>query len=279
VPIIGLAMPRITARTSAKSRLIRPSLTIRSVMQLTPEYSTWSAILKASAKVVFSLATRNRFCVRDDDERVDVPVQLVDPVFRKLGAAVAFEGEGLGHDADGEDTLPLAPLARSPAQRRCRCRHPCQPVMNTICEPLRWSLISSKLSVGCGAPDLRVRSSAEALRYRHAELDDAGGFAERQRCASVLAQTKSTPSNPCAIILLTAFPPAPPTPNTVMRGFTSWMSGMARLMVMNGPMALAYGVIVSRQFVNRTLTIRANPLTVRCNLQRRHKGGFTVRSA
>ncbi|MHC2309551.1 hypothetical protein ACVIJ1_006021 [Bradyrhizobium elkanii] len=30
-------------------------------MQATPEYSTWSAIAKASAKVVFSLATRNRF--------------------------------------------------------------------------------------------------------------------------------------------------------------------------------------------------------------------------
>jgi hypothetical protein len=37
VPIIALPMPRITARTSAKSRLIRPSLTIRSVMQATPE--------------------------------------------------------------------------------------------------------------------------------------------------------------------------------------------------------------------------------------------------
>ncbi len=37
VPIIALPMSRMTARTSAKSRLIRPSLTIRSVMQATPE--------------------------------------------------------------------------------------------------------------------------------------------------------------------------------------------------------------------------------------------------
>src|SRR5207302_11005759 len=37
VPIIALPISRITARTSAKSRLIRPSLTIRSVMQATPE--------------------------------------------------------------------------------------------------------------------------------------------------------------------------------------------------------------------------------------------------
>ena len=37
VPIIALPISRITARTSAKSRLMRPSLTIRSVMQATPE--------------------------------------------------------------------------------------------------------------------------------------------------------------------------------------------------------------------------------------------------
>jgi hypothetical protein len=30
-------------------------------MQATPEWSTWSAIAKASAKVVFSFVTRNRF--------------------------------------------------------------------------------------------------------------------------------------------------------------------------------------------------------------------------
>src|ERR1700694_535090 len=61
VPIIALPISRMTARTSAKSRLMRPSFTIRSVMQATPEWSTWSAIAKASVKVVFSLATRNRF--------------------------------------------------------------------------------------------------------------------------------------------------------------------------------------------------------------------------
>ena len=37
VPIIALPISRMTERTSAKSRLIRPSFTIRSVMQATPE--------------------------------------------------------------------------------------------------------------------------------------------------------------------------------------------------------------------------------------------------
>src|SRR5512139_590489 len=44
--------------------------------------------------------------------------------------------------------------------------------------------------------------------------------------ASVLATTKSTPCRPAAIMLLTALPPAPPTPNTVMRAFISRISAM-----------------------------------------------------
>src|SRR4051812_42451612 len=51
-------------------------------------------------------------------------------------------------------------------------------------------------------------------------------------CASVLATTKSTPASPLVIMLLTALPPAPPHPNTVIRGFSSRMSGIFRLMVM-----------------------------------------------
>src|SRR5258708_6059076 len=51
-------------------------------------------------------------------------------------------------------------------------------------------------------------------------------------CASVLATTKSTPCSPAVIMLLTALPPAPPTPNTVIRGFSSLISGTLRLMVM-----------------------------------------------
>src|SRR4051794_7108147 len=50
-------------------------------------------------------------------------------------------------------------------------------------------------------------------------------------CASVLATTKSTPDRPISIMLLTALPPAPPTPNTVMRGLSSRMSGTFRLIV------------------------------------------------
>src|SRR5690349_13076071 len=62
------------------------------------------------------------------------------------------------------------------------------------------------------------------MRRSHCELANA--------CASVLATTNSTPLRPALIMLLTALPPAPPTPNTVMRGLSSRISGIFRLMVM-----------------------------------------------
>src|SRR5438045_3001851 len=51
-------------------------------------------------------------------------------------------------------------------------------------------------------------------------------------CASVLATMNSTPSSAALIMLLTALPPAPPTPTTVIRGLISdsfW--GRLRLIV------------------------------------------------
>src|ERR1700686_3321018 len=51
-------------------------------------------------------------------------------------------------------------------------------------------------------------------------------FDEVSAGASVLATTKSTPCRPASIMLLTALPPAPATPNTIMRAFISRMSVM-----------------------------------------------------
>jgi hypothetical protein len=46
-------------------------------------------------------------------------------------------------------------------------------------------------------------------------------------CASVLAQTNSQPIRPESIMLLTALPPAPPTPNTVIAASVPGYPGLA----------------------------------------------------
>jgi hypothetical protein len=52
-------------------------------------------------------------------------------------------------------------------------------------------------------------------------------------CASVLQAMNSQPIRLERIMLLTAFPPAPPTPMTVMRGLSSCSSfGMLKLIIM-----------------------------------------------
>jgi hypothetical protein len=50
--------------------------------------------------------------------------------------------------------------------------------------------------------------------------------------ASVLPTTKSQPMRPAVIMLLTALPPAPPHPKTVILGLSSRISGVVRLIVM-----------------------------------------------
>ena len=61
VPIIALPISCMTERTSAKSRLMRPGMTMRSVMPRTPCCKTSSASWNASLNVVLGLATKNRF--------------------------------------------------------------------------------------------------------------------------------------------------------------------------------------------------------------------------
>ena len=60
-PMIALPVWVMTLRKSAKSRLISPGLTIRSVTPRTPAQSTLSALWKASATEVFSVAILKRF--------------------------------------------------------------------------------------------------------------------------------------------------------------------------------------------------------------------------
>ena len=113
VPIIALPISRVAARTS-ESQIDRASLTIRSVMQATAKRS-WSAMAKASAKVVFSLVHPEQVLIRDDQQRIDDLLQFDDAGFGKAHAALAFELKRLGDHADREG----AELPRGFGDDRC----------------------------------------------------------------------------------------------------------------------------------------------------------------
>ena len=93
----------MTDFTSAKSRLIRPGVVIRSVMPETP----WTAApgrrcLKASSIADAAVGDRQQPVVGDDDEGVDLVAQLVDARLGLAGATAALEAERPGDDADGQ---------------------------------------------------------------------------------------------------------------------------------------------------------------------------------
>ena len=130
------------------------------------------------------------------------------------------------------------PIVRTPRSRAARAITGAAPVpvpppipaaTNSICAPSICSKISSRLSsADCSPTSGRMpapRPSVTPLPI----CTRRSAFESARACASVLATTNSTPSRPALIILLTAFPPAPPTPITTMRGLSSTAFGRERL--------------------------------------------------
>ena len=157
-------------------------MTIRSVTPRTPMCSTSSAILKASAKVVFSLAILNRFWLGMTISVSTTFSSSSDALLGRLHAAAALEVERLGDDADGQDAL----LARRRGDDGRRTgagaaahaggdEHHVGAVEQL--QDLRQRLF------GRLAADLGPRAGAQALGDGDAELDAAVGqrLAERLR--------------------------------------------------------------------------------------------------
>ena len=87
-------------RTSAKSRLIRPGSVTRSEMPWTPWRSTSSATRNASTIEVLRSSTDEQPVVGDDDQRVDLVGERVDPGLGLVAPARALELERPGDDPD-----------------------------------------------------------------------------------------------------------------------------------------------------------------------------------
>ncbi len=182
VPIIALPISPITVRMSAKSRLIRPGITIRSVTPRTPMCSTSSAILKASAKVVFSLAILNRFWL---GMTISVSTTFSNSV-------MPCSADCMRRRPSKWNGLVTTPMVRMPCSRAAAAMTGAAPVpvpppmpavTNTMLAPSRSWRISGSASSAAWRPTLGPRARAQALRHRDAELHTAVGerLAERLR--------------------------------------------------------------------------------------------------
>src|ERR1051326_7797966 len=140
--------------------------------------------------------------------------------------------------------LVTTPTVSTPSSRTARAitgaapvpvPPPIPAVMNTMCAPDRCSRISGKDSSAAPRPISGFAPAPSPSVSFEPNWIFCSAFDWCSACASVLATTKLTPSSLALIMLLTALPPAPPTPRTVMRGLSSCTSGALKLMVMSMP--------------------------------------------
>ena len=157
-------------------------MTMRSVTPRTPMCRTWSAILKASAKVVFSLAILNRFWLG-----------------MTISVSTTFSSSVMPCSADCMRRRPskwkglvTTPMVRMPCSRAARGDDRCGTGAGAaahaggdehhVAPSSSWQDLVQRLLGGLAA-DLGTRTGAQALGDGDAELDAAVGerLAERLR--------------------------------------------------------------------------------------------------
>ncbi|MBD2900526.1 hypothetical protein amrb99_95310 [Actinomadura sp. RB99] len=215
MPISAEPAPDMTDLTSAKSRLIRPGVVIRSVMPWTPDRSTWSAALKASS----TLTCRSEI---DSSRSLGITMRVSTSSRSVSMPASACIARRLPSKLNGRVTTPIV---RAPSDRAMLATTGAPPVpvpppspavTKTMSAPLSTSSISSRWSSAAlrptsgfaPAPRPRV-SSRPTSSFTSASLISSAW-------ASVLIAMNSTPLSPSSIIRLTALTPPPPIPTTLM---------------------------------------------------------------
>ena len=163
--------------------------------------------------------------VRDDDQGVDVALQLLDALLGLLHPARALELEGLGDDADGQDAHLAGGLGDDRRGTGAgAAAHAGGDEAHVAAGEALDDLLDQLL--GRGGADLGAGAGAEALGDAGAELELVAGLALLQRLGVGVGDDELAALERFSIMLLTALPPAPPTPITVIRGLRSWVTGM-----------------------------------------------------
>ncbi len=175
VPIIALPISLITVLMSAKSRLMRPGIMMRSVDAAHARMQHVVGHGEGLGEGGAVVGDAEQVLVRDDDQRVDIGLELFQAALGHPHALVAFEGEGLGDDADGED----AELAHRAGDDRGRAgagaaAHAGGDEHHVRAFDLREDFFQRLF--GAGAADVGAGAGAEALGHLHAHLNLALGL-------------------------------------------------------------------------------------------------------
>src|SRR5450759_4034590 len=203
------------AFTSANSRLMTPGLVTRSEMPCTPWRRTSSAMRKASSRVVFELAT---WASRSFGMTMSASTWLRSDLMPSSAVSLRTRPS----NANGRVTTPMVSAPDSLASSATMAAEPVPvpppipAVMNTMSES--WTTAESSVLLSSAASRPRVQSPP-APRPRVILLPIwtlTSAWQRSRACLSVLTAMNSTLSA-FEIMRLTAFPPPPPQPTTLIR--------------------------------------------------------------
>ena len=210
--------------TSAKSRLMNAGMVISSVTELTPWRRTSSAISNALARVSFCSETylslslgitiSESTCCASSAIPASACFILCAPSNAK--GFVTMPTVRIPFSFAISAIMGAAPVPVPP---------PIPAVTNTICVPLRASMIASLFSSADFWP-ISGFAPAPLPEVTFSPIWIFCSASERARaCLSVLIAIRWTPLMPALPMRLIAFPPPPPTPITLMLVISSyWLS-------------------------------------------------------
>mmetsp|Transcript_14921 Transcript_14921/g.59827 ORF Transcript_14921/g.59827 Transcript_14921/m.59827 type:complete len:333 (-) Transcript_14921:249-1247(-) len=215
MPMSAVPASAMMARTSAKSTLMRPGLTMISEIPMMPCRRTSSATKNASETGVFagtiesSLSFEMTMSVSTSRSSASMPSIAWRMRLRpsKPNGLVTTPTVSAPHALAAAATTGAAPVPVPP---------PMPAVTKTMSAPLTMLAISDDDSIAAclptdgspPAPSPRVRSRPMCSRPSHRAPVSA--------CASVLTDQKSTPRTPVSTMRLIALQPPPPTPTTLI---------------------------------------------------------------
>ena len=200
MPISAVPASFMIVRTSAKSRLIRPGIVIRSQMPWTPWRRTSSAMRNASSIDVARSSTSSSRSFGIDDDRVAVRAQLVDAV---VGLARRLVPSNL----NGVVTMPdrqRAELARDPRDDRRGAGAGASALARGDEDHVRAAKRALDLVVRLlrrAAAEVGIGAGAEALASARGRCGSSTGASLIWSCwMSVLTAMNSTCEMPASII-------------------------------------------------------------------------------
>src|SRR6185312_5536686 len=143
-------------------------------------------------------------------------LQLLDAFFGLMHALLALEDKRLGDNTDRE----RADVARHSRQHRRTTGARATTHARCDKDHVRALEVFSNLLLifqGGAAADFRIGAGTQAFGHHAPSWMRTGAWLACKDCASVFATMKSTPESLEPIIVLTALPPPPPMPITLMR--------------------------------------------------------------